>query len=206
MSALSVLRRATLLQSTSRRSIPRRASTPSREPARRSYVVGTADPHDVARDTGDLPWLIASVTATVSGLAYLSYTAPIKKKSHRHREEHPDENPVPSPNDRKAGIKSEIREQKAAEGKTPEVYNVKPQRQAGMQTLPPTHKDNRDLADNWDERRAAHENVYKDEMITKKNTRAASSASAVPSKRTTNEDPREDPQKGKGEGVNVVDS
>ncbi|KAI0141796.1 hypothetical protein GGR57DRAFT_486654 [Xylariaceae sp. FL1272] len=206
MSTLRIFRRGTLLQSISRRPIPRQANTPSDVVTRRSYVAGTADPppdHD--RRDSDLPWLIASVTVTVTGLAYLSYTAPVKKKSHRFREEHPDADPRPHPNDRKTMTKSEIKEHKAAEGKEPLVYNVKPPKQGGMQSLPPTHKDDRDLADNWDERRAAHETVYKDEMITKKNTRAASSASAVPSKRTTHEDPREDPKKGKGEGVNVVE-
>ncbi|KAI2623094.1 hypothetical protein GGR54DRAFT_596576 [Hypoxylon sp. NC1633] len=66
-------------------------------------------------------------------------------------------------------------------------------------SLPPPSADNTDPATNADDKKAAHED-YKD-MIRRKDTKMASSSSDMPTKRTAGEHPREDPQKGEGEGV-----
>ncbi|KAI5921389.1 hypothetical protein F4810DRAFT_678791 [Camillea tinctor] len=70
--------------------------------------------------------------------------------------------------------------------------------QTGAQ-VPPPPADNSDLAENQEAREEGHEEYKK--TIEDKQTRVASSSSTAPSKKTEAEHPREDPQKGEGEGV-----
>ncbi|KAI1801528.1 hypothetical protein F4811DRAFT_533706 [Daldinia bambusicola] len=70
--------------------------------------------------------------------------------------------------------------------------------QTGRTVVPPA-ADNTDMATNYEDKKRGHEE-YK-EMIRRKDTRMAASSSDVPSKKQATEHPREDPQKGEGEGV-----
>ncbi|KAK5627466.1 hypothetical protein RRF57_003181 [Xylaria bambusicola] len=67
------------------------------------------------------------------------------------------------------------------------------------QAVPPAPSDNRDLAEDWEQRKEGQKEL--NEQIRAGDTKVATSSSQAPSKRTQGEDPREDPKKGEGEAV-----
>ncbi|KAI8630314.1 hypothetical protein F5Y19DRAFT_59858 [Xylariaceae sp. FL1651] len=194
--------RSSALRSLSRQSLTRHTAFPGAA-AKRSY----ASAHGEAQKSSDLPWLIGSVTVTVPALAYLISNGPKRSASHgpkagekhgasegtRAKGEDTPPKDHPDNNDQANG---EGGDDSRGGGKDPQAPG-----KASMsgQNVPPPSADNRDLAEKWDEAKEGHEQ-YK-ETIEAKQTRTASSSSEMPSKKTATEDPREDPQKGEGEGA-----
>ncbi|KAI0376631.1 hypothetical protein F5Y04DRAFT_265971 [Hypomontagnella monticulosa] len=195
----SVARRATASAPVHRHSLLRSA-------ARRSYA---STGHGHAEKTSDMPWLIGSVAVTVPGVAWLLSSGPSKKADAHHHDDasaHGEEKAEAvdssaegsssSESDEKSSSSSESSDDKPAKDANPQAS------QGSSQTgskVPPPSADNTDLATNSEDKKEAHEQ-YK-EVIERKDTKVATSSSDMPSKKTAAEHPREDPQKGEGEGV-----
>ncbi|KAI0431961.1 hypothetical protein F5Y09DRAFT_175133 [Xylaria sp. FL1042] len=185
------------IRTLARRSAALRTQTRRQGPvvSRRGYVSA----HEAAEKTSDMPWLITSTVVTVLGLTYLLSGNPPASGSRPalHHETEKREHSTPpgtgpeSPLDKPEGDDSVPRG--AADPSSPDKASP-----VG-QNVPPPPADNSDLATNWDERKEGHEELK--EMTRAGETRLATSSSAVPSKKTAGEDPREDPKKGEGEAI-----
>ncbi|KAI2471966.1 hypothetical protein F4781DRAFT_385642 [Annulohypoxylon bovei var. microspora] len=180
-----------------------------RSATRRGYASSGHGGSAGAEKSSDMPWLIASVGVTVTGVAWL-FAGPSKKASAHHDSAAAHHEPEPEPGPEPA---------EPAESESPETPPPSPSSEpesgteskpksnsqaanASSQTgqkVPPPPADNSDLATDYEAKKAAHED-YKG-MVERKDTRAATSSSDVPSKKTAAEHPREDPQRGEGEGV-----
>ncbi|KAI2784958.1 hypothetical protein F4815DRAFT_144533 [Daldinia loculata] len=213
------------------RTVARRAaaSTPAqrqsalRSAARRGYSSSGHAGSAGAEKSSDLPWLIGSVVFTIPALAWLLSSRPSKKTSEHthgsapvpHKEKAPDvesgedssssstsSTPASTPPSSDDGSESESdSDENPPTNQLPEDGNPEAAHgssQTGRE-VPPTSADNSDMATNYEEKKDAQED-YK-EMIRQKDTRTATSSSDVPSKKADAEHPREDPQKGEGEGV-----
>ncbi|KAF3056475.1 hypothetical protein GL218_06521 [Daldinia childiae] len=204
------------------------ASTPAqrqsvlRSAARRGYSSSGHAGSVGAEKSSDMPWLIGSVVFTIPALAWLLSSSPSKKTSeHTHGGAPvPDEEKAPavesgedssssstpastppSSDDGSDSDSDSDSDENPPTNQLPKKGNPKAafgSSQTGRQ-VPPTSADNSDMATNYEEKKGAQEE-YK-EMIRKKDTRVASSSSDIPSKKGAAEHPREDPQKGEGEGV-----
>ncbi|KAI0977161.1 hypothetical protein F4678DRAFT_4642 [Xylaria arbuscula] len=188
----TLARRASVLQP----QIKRQAVPPA-SVLKRGYVSA----HSVAENTSDLPWLIGAVGVTGVGLAFIlsgNKASPAHHEGGHSKEEqaHPpkpsssDSEPQ-SPDDKPEGDNSAPKG--AADPSSPGKSSQ------GGQNVPPPAADSSDLAENWDEKKEGHEELKT--QTRGGETKAATSSSATPSKKTASEDPREDPQKGEGEGV-----
>ncbi|KAI1453294.1 hypothetical protein F4805DRAFT_461949 [Annulohypoxylon moriforme] len=202
----SVTRRATRAP-TSRQSIVRSV-------ARRGYASshgGSAG----AEKTSDLPWLAGAGGFTVVGLAWL-LSGPSPKPSAQGSSSHAtasESEPEPDP---AAEDTSSDSDSSSSEPPTPPPSETSdsdsesssssssssssptPNSPPGQQ-VPPPSADNTDISTDPEGKKAAKED-YKG-IIERKDTRAATSSSDVPSKKAGAEHPREDPQGGEGEGV-----
>lgn len=149
--------------------------------------------------------LIGSVGVTVPGVAWLLSPGPKKADAHGHHAAPvPDEEKSPavespSPSDEKEESSSD--DNPPPTNQAPESGNPQASQSSSQtgQQVPPPSADNTDMATNYEDKKQGQEE-YK-EMIERKDTRAASSSSDTPSKKGAAEHPREDPQKGEGEGV-----
>ncbi|KAI8960094.1 hypothetical protein F5Y11DRAFT_280812 [Daldinia sp. FL1419] len=194
-----------------------------RSATRRGYSSGHGGSAG-AEKSSDMPWLIGSVVFTVPALAWLLSSSPSKKtSSHSHGGAPvPDEekspavesgedsssddssstsSPTPTPSESESESDSDSGDENPPTNQLPKDGNPKAAHISGQtgRQVPPTSADNSDMATNYEEKKDAQEQ-YK-EMIRRKDTRVATSSSDVPSKKGAAEHPREDPQKGEGEGV-----
>ncbi|KAI1377184.1 hypothetical protein F4677DRAFT_415557 [Hypoxylon crocopeplum] len=193
------------LRAAARQAAPAYRQSLMRSAVRRSYAssghAGTAG----AEKTSDIPWLISSVGVTVVGVTWLVSTGP-SKKADAHHDHHdapvPDEEKAPaveSPDS--SAQESSSSDDNPPTNQLPESGNPNAAQgspETGRQ-VPPPSADNSDMATDYEAKKGAQED-YKD-MIERKDTRVATSSSDMPSKKAGAEHPREDPQKGEGEGV-----
>ncbi|KAI1487587.1 hypothetical protein F5X96DRAFT_649290 [Biscogniauxia mediterranea] len=225
---LSTLRQSSssALRSVSRRTstiVPRRSTYPT-DAATRRGIASTSGPGWEGSDT---PWAITSVAVTIFGLAYIlapsSSSSSSKKHSlhadHKkgkekkeemeqsHNESEKEETQPPEEKQEKPEASESSQPEPESEESSSEDKSAAPSpgpttkhksSQTGAQ-VPPPPADNSDLAENQEARKEGHEEYKK--TIEDKQTRVASSSSTAPSKKTAAENPREDPQKGEGEGV-----
>ncbi|XXH00707.1 glycine cleavage system H-protein subunit [Hypoxylon texense] len=182
------------------RAVARRAAPRSavRLAVRRGYASSGHGGSAGAEKSSDLPWLIGSVAVTVPGVAWLLSTGPKKADAHHHEAPVPDEEKAPAVESTPpaSDSDSDSKEESSNDNNNPNAASESSQ--TGAQ-VPPPSADSTDPATNAGAKREAHEQ-YK-ETVERKDTRAASSASDMPSKKAAAEHPREDPQKGEGEGV-----
>ncbi|KAI0123158.1 hypothetical protein BJ170DRAFT_599130 [Xylariales sp. AK1849] len=175
----------------SRQTSPRQLT---RSAARRGF----ASQHDAAKSS-DMPWLIGSVAITVPAAAFLISNGPKKAETHgaSAREEH-GEQPGEDDPGQESPEGEESKDEGASKDELPNGDN-KSAHKSGQtgQDVPPPPADNSSGSENTEEKKEKHEE-YK-ETVEKRDTKAATSSSDMPSKKTAGEHPREDPQKGEGE-------
>ncbi|KAI0517617.1 hypothetical protein F5B22DRAFT_645796 [Xylaria bambusicola] len=170
---------------------------------------GYADVHGTAQKTSELPWLISAVGVTGVGLAYL-LSGPPKGAGGAHGPAAADaiakrrKEETQSPRDKSdSGASQPSAEDKpAGDDSAPKGADdpSNPDKATSVgRAAPPPPSDNRDLAEAWEERKEGQKELNK--RIRAGDTKAATSSSQAPSKKTRGEDPREDPQKGEGEAV-----
>ncbi|OTB01773.1 hypothetical protein M426DRAFT_323255 [Hypoxylon sp. CI-4A] len=196
------------------RTVSRRAAYASRQSpvvrsaARRGYASGHNAGSAGAEKTSDMPWLIGSVGITIPAVAWLLSSGPSKADAHseHHDVPVPDEEKSPvvessSPSSSSPDSSSDNDDNNPPTNQLPQSGNPNATHESGQtgRKVPPPSADNTDLATNYEDKKAAHED-YKD-MIRRKDTKVASSGSDTPSKKGATEHPREDPLKGEGEGV-----
>ncbi|OTA67946.1 hypothetical protein K449DRAFT_430053 [Hypoxylon sp. EC38] len=195
----------------SRRAAPAQRQLVMRSTARRGYSSSSHGGSAGAEKTSDLPWLITSVAITVPAAAWLLSSGPNKKSSSSSSSHHDDDHhsaPVPDEEKSPAVESSSSESSSSSDNNNNPPTNQQPQEgnptaahqsgETGKQ-VPPPSADNSDMATDYEDKKDAQEQ-YKD-MIRDKDTRVATSSSDVPSKKAAAEHPREDPQKGEGEGV-----
>ncbi|OTB18115.1 hypothetical protein K445DRAFT_314935 [Daldinia sp. EC12] len=190
-------------------SVPAQRQSALRLTARRGYSSSGHGGSAGAEKSSDMPWLIGSVAVTVPGLAWLLSSSPSQKTSSKTHggAPVPDEEKAPAVESGDESSSSSSDDDDSSSDSNPPTNQLpkdgNPKAtfgtgQTGRQ-VPPTSADNSDMATNYEEKKGAQDQ-YK-EMIERKDTRVATSSSDVPSKKGAAEHPREDPQKGEGEGV-----
>ncbi|TGJ81231.1 hypothetical protein E0Z10_g7534 [Xylaria hypoxylon] len=189
------------------RSLTRRQAVSARlaSVSRRGY----AGAHGAAQKTSDTPWLLGAVGFTAAGLAYLRLgsAAPSgahASADHHKKDEHKDEHKETSssPSESESESKSDSQQDENPDNSAPKGAadpNVPGKASQSGQNVPPPSADNTDLATKQDEKKQGHEEFK--ETTRAGETKAATSSSTAPSKKTAAEDPREDPKKGEGEAV-----
>ncbi|KAI0600429.1 hypothetical protein F4775DRAFT_545846 [Biscogniauxia sp. FL1348] len=209
--------------------VPRQSAYPGDAVTRRGYASTSGTTHGLGGS--DMPWALTSVAVTVFGLAFMYYPsssssspkshaspADHRKKQdkedeteHSHneseKEEKSEEVPPPEEKHEKPETSESSQPEPESEKNSNEAKSAAPSpgpttKQKSSQTgaqVPPPPADNSDLVENQEARKEGHEEYKK--TIEDKQTRVASSSSTFPSKKTAAENPREDPQKGEGEGV-----
>ncbi|KAI1135663.1 hypothetical protein F5Y05DRAFT_167604 [Hypoxylon sp. FL0543] len=189
------------LRAVARRAAPAQRHSVVRSTARRGYASSGHGGSAGAEKTSDLPWLIGSVAITVPAAAWLLSQSPSKKSdSHQHHDAPvPDEEKSPAVESGSSSSSSD--DENPPTNQLPEDGNPLAAHESGQtgRQVPPTTADSSDMATDYEDKKGAQEQ-YKD-MIRSKDTRVAASSSDVPSKKAASEHPREDPQKGEGEGV-----
>ncbi|OTA85460.1 hypothetical protein M434DRAFT_400185 [Hypoxylon sp. CO27-5] len=201
------------LRAVSRRAAPAQRQLVMRSTARRGYSSSSHGGSAGAEKTSDLPWLITSVAITVPAAAWLLSSGPDKKahshdssssssSSSHHSAPVPDEEKSPAVESSSSESSSDnnppTNQQQPQEG-NPTTAAAHQSGETGKR-VPPPSADNSDMATDYEDKKDEAQEQYKD-MIRDKDTRVATSSSDVPSKKTAAEHPREDPQKGEGEGV-----
>ncbi|KAI1414506.1 hypothetical protein F5Y13DRAFT_158689 [Hypoxylon sp. FL1857] len=191
------------LRAVARRAAPAQRQLAIRSTGRRTYSSSGHGGSAGAEKTSDLPWLIGSVAITVPAAAWLLSSGPNKKasSSHHHEAPVPDEEKAPAVESGSDSSSSSSSSSESSSDQPSQEGNPLAAHESGQtgKQVPPTTADNSDMATNYEEKQGAQEQ-YKD-MIRSKDTRVATSSSDVPSKKAAAEHPREDPQKGEGEGV-----
>ncbi|KAI1214569.1 uncharacterized protein F4807DRAFT_1961 [Annulohypoxylon truncatum] len=188
-----------------------------RTAARRGYASSGHGGSAGAEKSSDLPWLIASVGITIPGLAWMLSGPSTKPASHGSShgdtpaaasepspdpaaEDSSDSDSDSSGSDTHSSSSSSSSDSGSGSSEPPESQpNPKGTSSQTGQQVPPPPADNTDAGTDPEGKRKAQEG-YK-QIIEEKNTRAATSSSDMPSKKAAAEHPREDPQKGEGEGV-----
>ncbi|KAI0833095.1 hypothetical protein F5Y06DRAFT_280808 [Hypoxylon sp. FL0890] len=205
------------LRAVARRAAPTQRQSIIRSAARRGYAAsGSHGGSAGAEKSSDMPWLITSVAITVPTATWLISQGPSRKKgdSHSHHSAPvPDEEKSPAVESPPSSSSSSESSSSTSESSSSESEDNPPTDQSSEEgnplaahesaqtgrQVPPTTADSSDMATNYEDKQGAQEQ-YKD-MIRSKDTRVATSSSDVPSKKAASEHPREDPQKGEGEGV-----
>ncbi|KAI1469802.1 uncharacterized protein F4812DRAFT_303817 [Daldinia caldariorum] len=204
---------------------PARRQLAPRSAARRAYSSSEHAGSAGAEKSSDMPWLIGSVTVTAIGLAWILSPGPVKKTSSKTHggapvpdeekapaiesgEDSSSSPPSPPSSESSPESSSPSDSSDSSSSETPAPQDGNPQAtfgsgQTGRQ-VPPPSADSSDMAAGYEEKKDAHERDKA--MMERKDTRVAASSSDVPSKKTAAEHPREDPQKGEGEGAKKGDS
>ncbi|KAI0403415.1 hypothetical protein F4802DRAFT_599217, partial [Xylaria palmicola] len=156
--------------------------------------------------------LLSAIGVTVVGVGLLYSTSPAKGGSAHHSAEHHAESESESTSSDSSDSSpssdsdsSSSEEAEAGEGEdedkpkgAADPSSPGKASQSG-QNVPPASGDSADLAAKWDEKKEGQAELM--DKTRAGESRVATSASNAPSKKTGAEDPREDPQKGEGEGV-----
>ncbi|KAH8203496.1 hypothetical protein TruAng_002367 [Truncatella angustata] len=174
-----------------------RAASRQAQSARLGARRGYASQHGASKSS-DMPWLIASVGVTIPGVAYLLSSGPVKAETHgASARESKGESPSTNDDPGQTSLQTSGGDNSGATpNKAPMKGDNKETAQPG-QDVPPPSSDNTSMSENFDEKKEKHED-YK-ETVEKRDTKVATSSSDMPSKKTSSEHPREDPQKGEGE-------
>ncbi|KAI1362070.1 hypothetical protein F5Y08DRAFT_313094 [Xylaria arbuscula] len=180
---------------------------------------GYASIHGAAENTSEMPWLISSVGVTVVGLAYLMSGAPkgaggshgpeakeaiaqrheAEAATHHDKSDSGASQPTTADDDNDKDNDKAPEDNKDSAPKGGDDPSNPGKQSQGGQNVPPPAGDNRDLAEDWEQRKEGQKEL--NESAKEGHTKVATSSSQTPSKKTATEDPREDPQKGEGEAV-----
>ncbi|KAI1818137.1 hypothetical protein GGS20DRAFT_391937 [Poronia punctata] len=167
---------------------------------------GYSSAQGAAAKSSDMPWIIGSVAITVPTVGYLMMRGGQGSSGHDQNEEKKaiEAEPQAHTGSDESAPPGEGKSENKTGPKGGSDPNSPAKRSMTGQNVPPPPGDNADLAENWDEKKEKKQEF--DELVKKGETRVATSSSTAPSKRTSGEHPREDPQKGEGEAVQKGDS